>query len=89
MTELRPGWLRRQLDEAAREVASWPEWKRQLVKKCFNAPTNPEMDVSLSAPLPRGPELQRKGVRRCRMDYNAHGLAGLQVTKQVHRKDGR
>lgn len=41
MTELRPGWLRRQLDEAAREVASWPEWKRQLVKKCFNAPTDP------------------------------------------------
>lgn len=26
---LKPGWLKRQADHAARDIASWPTWMRQ------------------------------------------------------------
>lgn len=39
--ESKPGWLQRQLDLAATEVATWPEWKQQMVREWSAAQTNP------------------------------------------------
>lgn len=39
-----PGWLRRQVDQAAAEVATWPEWQRRLLKERFT----PAPDLQLS-----------------------------------------
>lgn len=32
-SEIKPGWLRRELARAKREVRRWPEWKRKLVEQ--------------------------------------------------------
>lgn len=37
-TPLDPGLARRILDEAAVEVATWPEWKREMMREPFAPP---------------------------------------------------
>jgi hypothetical protein len=34
--ELKPGWLQRQCRLAAKEVAKWPEWKREVMRTEVN-----------------------------------------------------
>jgi hypothetical protein len=44
MTEPTPrekDWLRKILDDAAREVASWPEWKRREAKAMMDELAKP------------------------------------------------
>jgi hypothetical protein len=38
---MRKGWLRRQLDLAAAEVATWPEWKRKMYAEYLSPNPDP------------------------------------------------
>jgi hypothetical protein len=40
--KMREGWLKRQLDNAAAEVATWPQWKRDMIRQQFARDPNPQ-----------------------------------------------